>query len=349
MKTNDDEATQYTNPSHTNPSHNNPSQCQDDESTTLNITGAPVSDDEATSLPDSTATPPRAKKGKAWKQYAASAGTGILIGAVVPTLMGMKSADDTDPDKPEEDNPENGREQLSHPEWVDNEVSVATSVNDDMSFGQAFATARAEVGSGGVFEWRGNIYTTHTAEEWAAMTPQERAEYSDHFSWNHIDHSSSNVAQHSSEVNQLPHTEDTAQIEDESDDIEIISVDNPGRQDVTQNLNVDPATDDEVQVTVQEPEIEILGVVHDAESNVNVAGMNIDGQEVILIDVDNDMTFDYMASDANGNGQIDTDELVDIEAQNLTVADLGGFNNPTGDLYAENNGPDYSADGVYEG
>ena len=48
------------------------------------------------------------------------------------------------------------------------------AVSDDMSFGEAFATARQAVGGGGVFHWRGNVYNTFTKEEWDAMTPAER-------------------------------------------------------------------------------------------------------------------------------------------------------------------------------
>lgn len=58
------------------------------------------------------------------------------------------------------------------------EVPVA-EVNDEMSFGEAFAAARAEVGAGGVFRWHGNLYNTFTAEEWEAMNAEERAEFGD--------------------------------------------------------------------------------------------------------------------------------------------------------------------------
>lgn len=52
-------------------------------------------------------------------------------------------------------------------------------VSDDMSFGEAFAAARAEVGAGGVFRWHGNLYNTFTAEEWDAMNAEERTEFGD--------------------------------------------------------------------------------------------------------------------------------------------------------------------------
>lgn len=47
------------------------------------------------------------------------------------------------------------------------------TVSDEMSFGDAFAAARAELGQGGVFEWRGNLYATDTIEEWNVSHPQE--------------------------------------------------------------------------------------------------------------------------------------------------------------------------------
>lgn len=45
----------------------------------------------------------------------------------------------------------------------------ATHVNSSMSFNDAFSLAREEVGSGGVFQWNGKLYSTYTKEEWEAM------------------------------------------------------------------------------------------------------------------------------------------------------------------------------------
>ena len=52
-------------------------------------------------------------------------------------------------------------ESEGQPEWADAEINVATGVTDEMSFGEAFAAARAEVGAGGAFEWRGEVYNTY--------------------------------------------------------------------------------------------------------------------------------------------------------------------------------------------
>lgn len=47
-------------------------------------------------------------------------------------------------------------------------------VQQDISFKEAFFAAREEVGPGGVFHWHGGIYNTYTAEEWNAMSDQQK-------------------------------------------------------------------------------------------------------------------------------------------------------------------------------
>lgn len=69
-----------------------------------------------------------------------------------------------------------------------NDLDIATGVNNDMSFQQAFAAARAEVGAGGAFEWRGRVYSTFYENEWNNMSPAARAEFQSHFAWNHHGH-----------------------------------------------------------------------------------------------------------------------------------------------------------------
>lgn len=68
-------------------------------------------------------------------------------------------------------------------DWIEPDIDLATSVNDDMSFNEAFAAARSEVGAGGAFEWRGNMYNTFYAEEWNSMSAEERAEFDSNFHW----------------------------------------------------------------------------------------------------------------------------------------------------------------------
>ena len=275
--------------------------------------------------------------GRGWKRAAAGAGAALLVGGVSSVVMGMDrpEAAGGKPEKPGEkpqdvvgrpedtggnpgEAPAARPEAPAHPGWVDDQVPVATSVDDSMSFDEAFAAARAETGPGGAFEWHGQIYGTYTADEWSGMTAAEKAEYGDHFNWNRIDHSSSHVAQYSAPAS--------------DDDIEVVSVDHSAPQN-------DPTHD-----------IEVIGVVHDADTGANVAGMIVDGQEVALVDVNGDMEFDYMAADANGNGNIEQNELADIRSQHITVDDLGGFASPDagGNMSASGDDIDYSVGPVYD-
>lgn len=309
-------------------------------------------DDEATQLVDSpsmtkeTTVPaqqennPKEEKVQKhnWKQAAAGAASGLLVGSLSTVLMGMTmpDADGEGSGKPVAAGGNTQQGELSQPDWVDDKVQVATSVSDDMSFGEAFAAARNEVGAGGVFEWHGQIYNTYTAEEWNNMTAEERAEFSDHFNWSQIDHSESDVAQYSATAS----SDVQATVTD--DDIEVVSV--------THNENAQTAevqTAEYAEAGAEDYDVEVLGVVH--EDGMNIGGVTVGGEEVILVDVDGDLTFDFMAADANGNNMVDEGELVDIQSENLTVGDLGGFTgDPAGNMLASDAGPDYINDAVYE-
>ena len=259
-----------------------------------------------------------------WKKVAVGAGSGIFLGSAATLLSASAPLGHADGENAEEEGSE------THPEWTDGEVSVASSVSDDMSFSEAFTAARTEVGSGGVFEWHGNIYSTFTEDEWNGMTAEQRDEYGSHFSW-HSDNSSTETASstHSSTSSHSAHATDEVEVSE-----------------VTQASHTE-----EVAVVDVDPEVEVLGVVHDEESGANIAGLAVDGQEVVLIDVNGDETFDVMGADVNGDQQLSQDEIVDISGQNLTVNDLGGISNPDGSLYASNNSNeiDYTNDtAVYD-
>lgn len=285
-----------------------------------------MTDNEATQFApaaENTAKTTEKKAGK-WRSRlhdAASTGIGVLVGAATPVMMGMKSSSDETASGEHKPTP-NHSEVLSHPELVDTEVPVATGVSDDMSFGQAFAAARAETGPGGVFEWHGNLYGTYTAEEWDAMSAGERADFGRHFAWSRMDHSQSDVASHDSQSSHNSHGSDDS-------DIEVVSVNHQHSGNDSGNT---------VHAARQEPadssdsEIEVLGIVHNDELDANIAAVNIDGNEVYLIDVDNDRTFDLMMNDANANGSIDDGELADISGAGLTIDDLGGMMDPTPDM-----------------
>ncbi|GAB3902409.1 hypothetical protein GCM10028803_29050 [Larkinella knui] len=59
------------------------------------------------------------------------------------------------------------------------DIDVAGKVTDRMSFDEAFAAARQEVGMGGVFGWQGHWYNTFEKEEWSSLSLEQRQEYTE--------------------------------------------------------------------------------------------------------------------------------------------------------------------------
>ena len=181
---------------------------------------------------------------------------------------------------------------------------VATGVSDDMSFSQAFAAARAEVGAGGAFEWHGQVYGTYYKNEWDGMSAQERhdfevaairgshAEASGHTSSAHADHYA---------------VDETAD-----------KYTHDGQSEYTQH--------DTVQVdTVDDDEVRILGlesVQGEDGGQVNIAAFDINGEHAMLVDIDNDQVMDVLVHDDNGDGQISEDEIQNISEYNITVNDI---------------------------
>lgn len=325
----DDEKTQY--------------QSQDEEATQYDDTyekeNNQVNDSETSKAKQNE----NSKKQPIWKKVAVSAGTGIILGAGATILSASAPIDHAE---------EGNGNSEQHPVWTDGEVPVASSVSADMSFSEAFAAARTEVGSGGMFEWHGNIYSTFTEDEWNGMTAEQRDEYGSHFNW-HSDASHDTVNSSHSSLSSHSSTE--------VDEVEVVASNDNHEQTVQRHdgnevdvAGVTPAggnvVAEEVAVVEAEPEVEVLGVVYDDESGANIGDLVVDGQEVVLIDVDGDSTFDVMGADVNDDQQLTQDELVDISGQNITVNDLGGISNPDGSMYASNdNDIDYTNDvAVYD-
>lgn len=242
-----------------------------------------------------------AKKTSKWGVIADGVAAGLVIGAVAATGISAKAQDNNVEETEDgEESPTNHSEVLSNPDLVDGDISVATSVSDDMSFAEAFAAARAEVGAGGVFEWHGTLYGTYTQSEWAHMTPQERADYQDHFNWNHIDTTTDPNAHHYALNDPQPQPEPQPE-----PDPEPSPVPEPGPE------------------PEPEPNVEIIGIYTDDETGYTYGHMTIDEVNTLVVDIDGDQTFDVMIADTNMNGEFDENDYMDnIQDVQMTVSDL---------------------------
>lgn len=301
----------------------------------------------------------KANGGRAkWVHIAGSAGSGLLLGAASTMLMSAASANE-ETGQEENINDETGTVGAADTITVEN-VSFATDITDDMSFSEAFAAARHELGPGGAFEWHGNVYSTYYAEEWNGMTEAQQAEHSSHImhahSSYHAEHQNTAevVAVDDSQAHATAHdTPHTTTAPDDGGDISATAgtPDNTS-WDISQNEAHDTGTtqtDDiaqpDVTATDDGIEVEVIGIGHDDATGANVVSMTVDGHDAILVDVDNNNTMDALIVDLNDDGIVAENEIVDVSDQGLTIDQFGGIDNPTGDLYADNNDlPDYTND-----
>lgn len=188
----------------------------------------------------------------------------------------------------------------------------ATEDLDGMSFREAFEKARGEIGAGGVFCWRGNLYNTYTAEEWQSMSDDAKAQFAEKVS--------PRVSQESTSTEQLAENKVEADGKEDVSDVEVVE---------------ETASDKPEQILVSEQakevdddDVRVLGfgeVQLPNGKNVTVQELDYNGQRVAVIDVDQDGTPDFAMSDLNNNRKMDDGEIIDLhtgEALTFTNDDV---------------------------
>ena len=120
-------------------------------------------------------TSQESKRSSRVKKVAGVAGVaaaGVASGVVFTSMASGDDADQTT----QADAAQADAAQAAHTAVPAGNVKVA-EVSDDMSFDEAFASARKQVGAGGVFEWRGKLYGTYYKNEWDAMSQADKDQY----------------------------------------------------------------------------------------------------------------------------------------------------------------------------
>ena len=159
-------------------------------------------------------------------------------------------------------------------------VQVAHSVTDNMSFSEAFAAARAEVGPGGAFVWHGHVYGTYRADdpEWQEMSAEERAEHSQLIM---------------SQVHPTPY-------EPKTDEVEIVPV-SPEETGHTSDI----------EVNVEISDVTLVEGTMNGEDAVMLLGLGaVNGHDALFADTDIDGEVDTVAIDLNDNGNIEDGEVL---------------------------------------
>lgn len=111
---------------------------------------------------------PEKKKIRINKTAAVAAAVGGGVGSVFASTV----TDDSD-DEVVVENEAGGDSEIVAEEVVAEPGQELPIVSDDMSFGEAFAAARAAYGPGAVFEWHGNTYNTYFREELEAKGDED--------------------------------------------------------------------------------------------------------------------------------------------------------------------------------
>ena len=253
------------------------------------------------------------KKSNGWKT--------VTLGGVVGVLMGAGGIAYAHPQETED----NGGD-LS----VDTgKLLVAESVNDDMSFMDAFNAAREEVGPGGVFTWHGGVYNTYTLNEWNSMSEEDRDQFC-------------HGIRPEVGVDQI----DTAHMTAEAPEPVVVVVhehdDQPQAPEAVSAAHQTDVVLEPVDTISTEPEIHLIGrpetMVAEDGTIVTIQHLEADGHDGFIADLNGDMVPDIAGLDANNNGEVDFGEIIDLQ----TGEPIGVGAPESGPVYADN--PDVAPD-----
>ena len=191
---------------------------------------------------------------------------------------------------------------------VGDTVAVAHGVSDDMSFSEAFAAARAEVGPGGVFTWHGNVYGTYYASEWNSMSDAEKHEYAQ--AVHNTDYDSDSSVGHSN----------YHEVSNDEGEIHVLGSESVETED-GEIINV-------ARVEVDGHYGEIYDMDNDGQPDIAAFDTNDDGQP------------DLVMADENGDGVISPDKVYQVDDDGMMLA--MNDQNPEDALY--DGMPDYTND-----
>ncbi|MDR2042190.1 MAG: hypothetical protein LBP98_07745 [Tannerella sp.] len=303
---------------------------------------------------------------------AGAAGAAVVMGFVVPDdpPPGPASPGDSQPAGPSP----------SVADFDGSEVPAASHVNDDMSFTEAFASARQETGPGGVFFWRGGVYGTYYRDEWNHLSPEYREVFSNYpYPQPENTPADAGTAAAATETGagvaaEQAHATDTAEQAtaatgnpSAAEAVETgtgVAAEQAHATDTAEQAtaatgNPPAAEAEQVQADVMPAQAddtasaEVLGVQYvDVEGQtMAVAPITVDGHNTLLVDVDTDGVFDYALAD-NGTPE---PEVLDISEHQITHGDAAVMQqaqqqvSDAEDNYLESNHlPDYTNDASAE-
>ena len=262
------------------------------------------------------------KEGSAWKQVTLGGVSGILMGAGL-LYAGQAVAQNVNSEEKPEETPEEKPEDVVAPEQgetshtLENGLKVA-SVSDDLSFGEAFQQARAEVGPGGVFHWHGGIYNTYSANEWNAMSVDQKHDFAEQ-------------VQPEVRPDELSTPTDA--------NPQVVVVHHVYEHEPAPEVHQAADTSADVQVVDQQ-----TAQSSDQDADVHIVGYGeVEGHVAVGLDTNNDGQADVAIIDVDDSGNLsDPDVIVDNNGNMATYGQIA--NDPDPNLTASMENPDVAPD-----
>lgn len=207
-------------------------------------------------------------------------------------------------------------------------ADVSDAVNDDMSFNEAFAAARADVGAGGVFEWEGDLYGTYYKEEWEDLSPAETEEY-----WASVEAAEIDIEQEAmpdelyAEADTAAGTDENLDLGEDMDELVVGTEDLDG-DGYEESVLIDADQDGEIDMVASD-------TTGDGQIDFVVADTDGDGEaDLMAEDTDGDGEVDVIAADTTGDGEFDyieevnpDDQLADNRQDGSDISDDADFDN----------------------
>ena len=243
-----------------------------------------------------------------WKKVAIGSAAGILLGAgAIYAVSGEEKQD--------------AASTASSPTADKQPVKVG-EVSEDMSFTDAFNSARAQVGPGGVFHWHGGIYSTYTTDEWDQMTAESRESYAQAVKPEIKAGEMENA--YVAEAHTVAHSHAA-----DHDDVQPVSHES-AQATVQQQTDVEPAyvaaSQSHQEATTSDDDVHI------------VAQGTVQGHAAATVDLNGDGDADVAVIDVNDNQVLDDPDVVVDQQGNMAtvgqIAEASGQHTDDGTDYA---------------
>ena len=226
-----------------------------------------------------------------------------VVGQVYDKATAATLEDSNDGEEAKHTSEANSNADGSEVEYATADTINIARVDDAMTFSEAFAAAREQVGAGGVFEWHGKVYGTYYKEEWSAMSQEERSEWQSRIDYNEVQ----GGATHTASENHYATASSRAEAKAAADDTT-----------VGEEATAEVVADTDV-------EVHVLGIaVQDNGQGgmATIAGMQIGEETAIVVDLETDGTIDIMGVDRNNNGDIEQNEWQDVSEAKISTGEL---------------------------